>query len=518
MTRARAGSSAMLVAGEAGVGKTRLVAEFADLARGVRDGRSCSAAASTSAKARCRTRPSSRPCAASSGAPTPDELDAIVGHRPLRARPARARISGPVAGRPGLRPEHRLGPGPVCSSCCSASSSGSPPVRRSCSSSRTSTGPIARRATCSGSSCATSATRRSLLLFTYRSDELHRRHPLLPFLAELERSGRVERLELQPFDLRDVGRAAPGDRRPRPRRRAHRVDPRPLERQRVLRRGAARRGRRRRPDRAAADAARRAAGARRRPRRADPGVPAGRLRGRPARRPGAPRRRRGPRRDGAVRRAARVRRSPGPGPRPDGRASSATRSATPCSRRPIYDDLLPGERTRLHSAFARTLEATGRGSTRPHAAELAYHWYAAHDLPRALESSVAAGLAAEARVRVPGGARPVRAGHRALGPGPRRRGAGRRDRIELLAALAGVARFHDPAAPCRTIQAAIAPRRRSRRSDPRRAAPRAARPVRLDRRPGRASPTRRIATRCASSRPSRRRRPARGPWPVSPRS
>src|SRR6266508_4657742 len=30
------------------------------------------------------------------------------------------------------------------------------------------------------------------LVLTYRSDELHRRHPLRGFLAELERSGRVE--------------------------------------------------------------------------------------------------------------------------------------------------------------------------------------------------------------------------------------------------------------------------------------------------------------------------------------
>src|SRR5215211_2213760 len=35
------------------------------------------------------------------------------------------------------------------------------------------------------------------LVLTYRSDELHRRHPLRPFLAELDRSGRAERLELE---------------------------------------------------------------------------------------------------------------------------------------------------------------------------------------------------------------------------------------------------------------------------------------------------------------------------------
>ncbi len=45
---------------------------------------------------------------------------------------------------------------------------------------------------------------RLLLLLTYRSDELHRRHPLRPLLAELERDRRVERLELGRFDLDEV--------------------------------------------------------------------------------------------------------------------------------------------------------------------------------------------------------------------------------------------------------------------------------------------------------------------------
>jgi DNA-binding CsgD family transcriptional regulator len=45
------------------------------------------------------------------------------------------------------------------------------------------------------------ATRRErlVLVATYRSDELHRRHPLRPFLAELERLDRVRRIELLPF-------------------------------------------------------------------------------------------------------------------------------------------------------------------------------------------------------------------------------------------------------------------------------------------------------------------------------
>ncbi len=40
---------------------------------------------------------------------------------------------------------------------------------------------------------------RVLLALTFRSDELHRRHPLLPWLAELERSGQIERIDLERF-------------------------------------------------------------------------------------------------------------------------------------------------------------------------------------------------------------------------------------------------------------------------------------------------------------------------------
>src|SRR6185503_18077424 len=45
------------------------------------------------------------------------------------------------------------------------------------------------------------------LLITYRSDELHRRHPLLPWLAELERTGRVQRVDvarLEPARTREL--------------------------------------------------------------------------------------------------------------------------------------------------------------------------------------------------------------------------------------------------------------------------------------------------------------------------
>lgn len=45
---------------------------------------------------------------------------------------------------------------------------------------------------------------RVLLIGTYRTDDLHRRHPLRPFLAELERVRTVQRMELERFRRREV--------------------------------------------------------------------------------------------------------------------------------------------------------------------------------------------------------------------------------------------------------------------------------------------------------------------------
>src|SRR5205085_80338 len=53
----------------------------------------------------------------------------------------------------------------------------------------------------------------------------------------------------------------------------------------------------------------------------------------------------------------------------------------------VYDDLLPGERVRLHAAYAAVLAARTDGR----AAELARHARASHDLPTAYTASVAAG-------------------------------------------------------------------------------------------------------------------------------
>ncbi|CAL9664621.1 HTH-type transcriptional regulator MalT [Streptomyces sp. enrichment culture] len=57
-------------------------------------------------------------------------------------------------------------------------------------------------------------------------------------------------------------------------------------------------------------------------------------------------------------------------------------------REAVYADLLPGERSRLHGSFARLL--TGRGRTPESAAERAHHYRESHDLPEALGASLEA--------------------------------------------------------------------------------------------------------------------------------
>jgi DNA-binding CsgD family transcriptional regulator/tetratricopeptide (TPR) repeat protein len=69
------------------------------------------------------------------------------------------------------------------------------------------------------------------------------------------------------------------------------------------------------------------------------------------------------------------------------------------ARDAVYDDLLPGERLRLHSAYAETLSRRPEllhDTTLSVAASLAHHAYAALDLPLALEASISAGREAGA--------------------------------------------------------------------------------------------------------------------------
>ncbi len=65
-------------------------------------------------------------------------------------------------------------------------------------------------------------------------------------------------------------------------------------------------------------------------------------------------------------------------------------------REALADDLLPGERGPLHAALARALEADPALSVSPSGvtAELAFHWFAAHNLPAAFSASALAGAEA----------------------------------------------------------------------------------------------------------------------------
>ena len=70
-------------------------------------------------------------------------------------------------------------------------------------------------------------------------------------------------------------------------------------------------------------------------------------------------------------------------------------------REALHTDLLPGERVAVHASYARALEAApdlGAPGGAAAAAELAYHWQEAGDAPRALITWVEAGRAAEGLV------------------------------------------------------------------------------------------------------------------------
>ncbi|HEY6525463.1 MAG TPA: AAA family ATPase [Solirubrobacteraceae bacterium] len=68
------------------------------------------------------------------------------------------------------------------------------------------------------------------------------------------------------------------------------------------------------------------------------------------------------------------------------------------ARAAIHEDLLPGERRQLHQTYAQALEANPdlAGSGIDALTGLAHHWLAAHDLPRALAASIQAGNAVAA--------------------------------------------------------------------------------------------------------------------------
>jgi predicted ATPase len=247
---------------------------------------------------------------------------------------------------------------------------------------------------------------RLLLLLTYRSDELHRRHPLRPLLAELARDRRVERLELGPFDREEVAAQLTGILGViQPAGLADRVHARsggnPLfveELAAAYAAGGAPAG----GAAALAGAAAAGAGGLRE-------VLLGRIEPLPE-----------PARQGlgVVAAAggrvghgllAEVTGLPAPALAAGLRAAAAARLLVDAHdggyefrhalvKEAVDDALLPGERCRLHARLASALGRAGAGlpgADPALAAALAWHWYAAHDLARALPAAVGAGLAAE---------------------------------------------------------------------------------------------------------------------------
>ncbi len=452
-------SAAVLVAGEAGIGKTRLISEFAEVAR---------AAGSLVLVGGCID-------LGEGGVPYAPIVEALRSW--IRATPDAqvARVVGPGRAElarlvPDLGPVHIDGP-----SSANALSIGSSQGRLfelllGMLGRLAATAPVvlviedlhwSDRSTLDLATFLVRNVRDLpvMLVLTYRSDEIHRRHPLLPFLAELERSGRTERIELTRLDRHELAamlRAIAGpqidarlvdtiharsngnaffaeellvtarDRTTElpPTLRAvllARVMGLSTEAQELLRVASA--GGQRVDPRLLLSAT-----------GMDDGVLIAALRE-------------------TVARQVLV---------PDARSEDERyvfRHAL--LQEAVYDDLLPGERTRLHAAFARTLEAAasaGDGSLArdaSHASELAYHWYAAHDLPRAFDAALRAAHAAEASYAFP----EALAGYeRALELWERvpemvaRTGS---DRVEVLAAAAGVARFSDPARAVALFRSAL---------------------------------------------------------------
>ena len=234
---------------------------------------------------------------------------------------------------------------------------------------------------------------------TFRSDELHRRHPLLPWLAELERAGglgRVDLRRLDPAETRDLVAAITGSAPTAERAELihRRSDGNPffVEELLVADRDAA--GRERLPPTlrevllgriaAVSDATQAVLGAAAvAGRRVDhdlldaiAGLPEATLH----EALGA-----------AV--ASQLLVVEGEGRGDDG---YAFRHAL--LQEVVYDDLLPGERKRLHRACATALSVRRIGdgaAAAAHWAELAHHWSAAHDDVAALEASIRAAEAAE---------------------------------------------------------------------------------------------------------------------------
>jgi DNA-binding CsgD family transcriptional regulator/tetratricopeptide (TPR) repeat protein len=228
---------------------------------------------------------------------------------------------------------------------------------------------------------------RVLGICTYRSDELHRGHPLRPFLAELDRRRSIERIELQRFTPAELAEQLEGITGERPDQALvcsifERSEGNAFFAEELL-------------------AASRAGDSTELPptlreillARVDRLNPAGQEILRVA--------------SAAGRRVSEALLA-SVSPMPSGQRLAGLREAVAqqvlvleagegyafrhaLQREAVYAELLPAERIALHAAYAQALSESGSA-----AGEIAYHWRAAHDLPRALVASIEAGRAAEA--------------------------------------------------------------------------------------------------------------------------
>jgi DNA-binding CsgD family transcriptional regulator/tetratricopeptide (TPR) repeat protein len=231
---------------------------------------------------------------------------------------------------------------------------------------------------------------RLLLVMTYRSDELHRRHPLRPFLAELDRGRRVERLELARFGPAEVAAQLAGIQgAPPPAGLAERIHARSGGNAFFV-------------EELAATAA------------ADGELPQSlrdtllariELLGEPAQQVLAVAAAAGSRvghellaevaATDEAELLAGLREAVSAHVLLVDTGDGTYRFRHALVKEAVYAELLPGERTRLHARYAAALAGRDGGGDPGLAAELAWHWYAAHDLDRALPAAVEAGKAAE---------------------------------------------------------------------------------------------------------------------------
>ena len=172
--------------------------------RSRRDGAWSPGTAWTSATARCPTCRSPR-CSAGSQAELPEVVQRVAEAHPALARlqPGR-RVMVATGGRaaPPAGSRARGSTAPTCSPRCTRCWRRRPRCPRCCWSSRTATGPTSRPATCSASCSPGPSTAPVAIVASYRSDDLHRRHPLRRQVAEWSRLRSVERLQLGPLRRR----------------------------------------------------------------------------------------------------------------------------------------------------------------------------------------------------------------------------------------------------------------------------------------------------------------------------